>query len=98
MDDKKSKNTSDKMSVVEKAKDVLVARQQAYQQTFGGGSLFIKKVMEDLARFCRANESTFHADPRIHAVLEGRREVYLRIKQHLEMDPSELEKLYLKEI
>ena len=51
-------------------------------------------VMEDLARFCRAHESTFHADPRMHAVAEGRREVWLRIQNHLQLSPDELWKLY----
>lgn len=83
---------------IDRALNLIVARQQAYQQTFGGGSPFIKLALGDLARFCRANESTFHPDQRVHAVLEGRREVYLRIKQHLEMTAEELQKLYLKEI
>lgn len=45
--------------------------------------------MEDLAGFCRANESTFHSDPRMHAVLEGRREVFLRIMDHIGLTPDE---------
>lgn len=51
-------------------------------------------VMADLARFCRANTTCFHEDPRIHAVLEGRREVWLRITQHLNLPLEELAKLY----
>lgn len=46
-------------------------------------------VMEDLAVFCRANESTFSADPRVHALLEGRREVFLRIMDHIGLTPDE---------
>jgi len=47
-----------------------------------------------LARFCRAHESTFAADPRAHAVLEGRREVWLRIQNHLNMETEQLWDLY----
>jgi len=47
-----------------------------------------ERVLADLARFCRANESTFHADPRTHALLEGRREVWLRICGFLGVDSA----------
>lgn len=90
--------SEDQRSNADKARDLLNLRQQAYQQTFGGSSRFVQLVLEDLARFCRANESTFQVDPRAHALLEGRREVYLRIKQHLEMSPDELQRIILKEL
>ncbi len=51
-------------------------------------------VRVDLARFCRANETCFNADPRIHAVLEGRREVWLRMMQHWECSPAQLAEIY----
>ncbi len=44
----------------------------------------------DLAMFCRADETTFRADPREHALHEGRREVWLRIMRFLEMTPEQL--------
>lgn len=47
-------------------------------------------VIVDLAKFCRATQTTFHADPRVHAALEGRREVFLRIMQHRNMSTEEL--------
>lgn len=50
-------------------------------------------VLRDLARFCRANETTFHADPRAHALAEGRREVWLRIQNHLQLSPDDLWRL-----
>jgi len=74
----------------EKIKEAYLQRQLAYSLTFNNESG--KQVLEDLAKFCRANETAFHADPRVHAALEGRREVYLRIKDHLELPPEE----YLK--
>lgn len=48
------------------------------------------KVLADLAKFCRAQESTFHPDARVHAVAEGRREVWLRIQQHLNLSEEDL--------
>lgn len=49
-----------------------------------------KRVLQDLAKFCRANETTFRADPREHAVLEGRREVFLRIANHMNLSTEQL--------
>lgn len=69
------------------AKEFLGQRQRSYNLTFENESG--KRVLEDLSRFCRANETTFHADPRVHAALEGRREVWLRIREHLDMAPKE---------
>lgn len=63
-------------------------RQTAYRRVFSGpqGRL----VLEDLARFCRANESTFHPEERISSRLDGRREVFLRIQQHLNLSPDDV--------
>ena len=80
--------------LIEKSKSFLRGRQIAYRQTFNLESSTAVEVLEDLAKFCRANESTFNADPRVHAVLEGRREVWLRIQQHLQLSDEELWKLY----
>lgn len=75
--------------VAQKLKDFLMTRQQAYHQVFNPENIFAKRVLSDLARFCRANDTTFNPDPRVHAVLEGRREVWLRIQQHMKMSPEE---------
>lgn len=53
-----------------------------------------QSVLVDLAKFCRADQSCFHEDPRLHAVLEGRREVFLRIQQHLNLTPEQLYAIY----
>ena len=53
-----------------------------------------QKVLEDLAKFCRANETTFHPDARVHAALEGRREVWLRIRAHLDLSDQQLWELF----
>lgn len=75
-------------------KRFVFARKHAYQLVFDKDNQAAKQVLKDLVRFCRANKTTFHADPRAHAVLEGRREVWLRIQQHLQLAPEELFKLY----
>lgn len=64
------------------AKQILIDRQRAYQLTFGGEGA-AKAVLADLVKFCRAEQSTFHPDPRMAAMLDGRREVYLRIQKYL---------------
>lgn len=78
--------------VVEKLRQIVFHRQFAYQQTFHGP--LAKEVLVDLAKFCRAHESTFSQDARLHAVLEGRREVWLRLQNHLKMDSETLWSLY----
>lgn len=75
---------------IDRAKRFLSARRMAYIQTFNPESVFAQQVLEDLAKFCRANDTTFHTDPRTHAVLEGRREVWLRIMNHTKLDPDQL--------
>lgn len=76
------------MSLLERVRNFISRRRNAYCKTFltpyGG------EVLADLARFCRANESTFHVDPRAHAVAEGRREVWLRIQKHLQLSDEQL--------
>ncbi len=84
-------------TTLDKAKDILHSRQMAFIQTFSiEKNKYAKDVLDDLARFCRSQESTFHPDGRVHAVLEGRREVWLRIQAHLNLDPESLAKMYLK--
>ena len=74
------------------ARQYLAKRRTAYVKTFD--SPFGEEVIQDLAKFCRAHESTFHADPRVHAVAEGRREVWLRLQHHLQLTDEQLWKLY----
>lgn len=72
-----------------KTKQFLASRKQAYQFTFMG-NVYSRFVLKDLAKFCRATESTFHPDPRVHAMLEGRKEVWLRISKHLNLSTEQL--------
>jgi hypothetical protein len=78
----------------QKIKDLILNRKRAYQLVFDPKNQFTAKVIKDLAKFCRATETTFHADPRMHAALEGRREVFLRIQNHLNLTTEDLTRLY----
>lgn len=80
----------------DKVRIYLLGRKRAYQMVFHVDNQFTNAVLADLAKFCRADQSTFNPDPRIHAVLEGRREVFLRIANHLRLSPDELYSLYAK--
>lgn len=80
------------MSLLESARQFLSRRRTAYVRTFLGP--MGQEVLIDLARFCRAHDTTFHPDARAHAVAEGRREVWLRIQRHLQLDDEQLWRLY----
>lgn len=74
--------------------DFLRRRRLAYQLTFRDDNYAAQQVLIDLAKFCRANATTFHEDPRISAVLQGRHEVWLRICNHLHLTSEQLFALY----
>lgn len=80
------------LTPAERRHDFLAERRTDYIKTFSNP--VAERVLADLASFCRAEQSCFHADPRVHAVLEGRREVYLRIMDHLKLDVDELLRRY----
>ncbi len=86
-------DAADRMkALVQRARIYLSGRRTDYLMTFGNP--IGARVLVDLAKFCRAHETCFDADPRIHAVFEGRREVWLRIQQHLNLTPDQLWALY----
>lgn len=80
------------MNLVEKVRTFLKGRQTAYRATFNNP--MGEQVLVDLARFCRAHQSTAHTDPNMAARLDGRREVWLRIQAHLQLSDEELWKLF----
>lgn len=57
-------------------------------------------VLQDLAAYCRANETCMtlngkgDIDQQLTWAMEGRREVWLRIQQHLNLTPDQLATLY----
>ncbi len=71
---------------------VVAGVRRAYRTLFGGPAG--QAVLRDLEKFCRANETCFHEDARLNLILEGRREVWLRIQQHLNLTPDDLFQLY----
>lgn len=79
-------------TAVQRAFDFLRRRKQSYQLAYGSPAG--QAVLQDLAKFCRASETTFHEDPRISAALEGRREVWLRIQNHLHLSSEQLLAIY----
>lgn len=82
------------MSVLERAKEWLRGRQAAYQRIFLDHGYDTDLVLQDLAKFCRAHETTFHVEHSVSDHLDGRREVWLRIQQHLRLTDDELWKIY----
>lgn len=72
--------------------DVFRHRRRAYQLAFGSPAG--REVLEDLATFCRVCKPTYHADPRMDAIVEGRREVFWRIQHHLGLTSEQLVELY----
>lgn len=75
-----------------RALDFLRMRSRDYRLAFSSPPA--QNVLIDLAKFCRANESCFDPDPRKHAILEGRREVWLRLINHIRLNPEQLYALY----
>ena len=72
----------------------LGTRAKSYQSVFGESGAYGSAAMKDLASFCFAFETT--ADPQrdLSLIKQGRREVWLRIQQHLHLQPEELARLY----
>lgn len=80
--------------IKEKALAFLRSRAQNYRTTFLNPSG--EDVLRDLAKFCRAHESTFHQYAPVSDKLDGRREVWLRIQSHLRLTDEQLWKMYGK--
>lgn len=79
----------------EKAREIFTDRQRAYMLAFG--DVAGKAVLADLAMFCRANETCVVPGARDRTyVLEGRREVYLRIRDHLDRTVEQLLEIYTR--
>lgn len=67
-------------------------RRNAYRRTFSGPEG--QKVLADLRRFCRATLPTADVEnPNTTFLLEGRREVWLRIQAHLNLTDEDIYQL-----
>lgn len=82
----------DLSNAVEAAKRLVSTRRMKYRQTFKNPTG--EQVLRDLAKFCYAHESTHHAEPGLSDKLEGRRQVWLRIQQQLNLTDEELWTIY----
>jgi len=81
-------------TLLERSKEFLFGRSLSYKRVFNDESRDTVSVLSDLARFCRAHNSTAHIDTHAAARLDGRREVWLRIQHHLQLTDEELWALY----
>lgn len=79
--------------------EFLRRRRTNYQQAWGTQPA-AQEVLMDLAKFCRANESCIvkdregRVDVQQTLILEGRREVWQRIQNHINLQPSQLYSIY----
>jgi len=73
-------------------KNFVLRRRGAYQDVFIGPRANV--VLQDLASFCRANKTIYTKDDRASYILEGRRQVWLRITDQLRLTQDELWQLY----
>jgi hypothetical protein len=77
----------------EKAIEVFTDCKRAYQLAFNTPAG--QAVLLDLMPFCRARETCVVPGDRDRTyVLEGRREVYLRIRDYLDLTPEQLVEKY----
>jgi hypothetical protein len=78
------------------ARQILLLRAQSYRRVFmakGAIDRDAEIVLADLRDFCFGNSTTFHADPHVAARRQGRREAWLRVTQHLNLDEERVQKL-----
>lgn len=76
-----------------KARGLLEVRQGSFRRVFKQGTPSRDDrdiVNKDLKRFCRGGETTYHDSERVHVLMTGRQEVYLRIEDFLNLSVDEL--------
>lgn len=76
----------------DEALQIFADRQRAYRMVFSPADApAVKAVLDDLISFCRGKETCVVPGDRDRTyVLEGRREVLLRIQDHMELTPEQL--------
>lgn len=62
----------------------LTARYEAYQRFWKGNPTGedVRIVMDDMRYFCFGDTSTFQENERLHVLLTGRQEYYIRVMDH----------------
>ena len=83
---------SDTGKKAQRALEAVYHLKRGYTAAFQGQTEQV--ALRDLANFCKANAETYHPDARINAYNEGRRSVWLRVQQMLNLSLDELVKLY----
>lgn len=74
---------------------LLTSKRTAYRDALKG--VYVNTVLADLRKFCRADDATFTpGDPHTTSFLEGRREVWNRIRGFLRLTADQLD--YLEEM
>lgn len=79
---------------LEIAREFLFKRRRTYRRVFDLENPDVQLILSDLLRFCKGAETTMHADERASAMLEGRRQVWLRLQHHLNLSEEELWAIY----
>jgi hypothetical protein len=81
--------------MIERIQNWLLNKRRAYRAVFlRPEDKDGQRVLSDLASFCLAHTSRFHVDAREHARLEGRHEVWIHIRQTLDLTDQEFLELY----
>lgn len=73
-----------------------ILRARSYKRVFSLAAQHgrdVEIVLADLRDFCFATKTTFHVDPHEAARRQGRREAWLRLSQHLNLDEEKVQKL-----
>ena len=79
------------MTLIERARQFLATRRQAYRKIFAGP--YSEIVLQDLAVYCFARHSPKLNDTDL-AIAEGRRQVWNRIASHLNLTEEQCWQLY----
>lgn len=83
-----------------KEEQKILRRERIYKEVLNVESPQVQELLADLSKFCLANETTiqFDAQGRVDQnkilIAEGRREVWLRIQQHLNLTGPQLWELF----
>ena len=84
-----------KESIVAWWKSLIHDRHYAFERTFNPRyNPHSYTVLAVLAKLCRADESTFHTNPRAHAMQEGQRHVWLTIQNYSNLSEEQLWDIY----
>lgn len=72
----------------------------AYGRTFDDKSPYVVTILEDLAKFCCVHQTTYSKDigAREMFILEGRRQVWLRLQEFMKLNADQLLEKYARPV